>query len=277
MILTSRLLQGLLKGLPYGLLIGLFGLSTMAQAALPKDSRRPGGIAVIALDNQTSTVSLNQVAAAIVTDHGQRYALVGIPLSTALGELSIQSNTGDIKIQVTNYPYAEQRITLQDNKYVEPDEASLARYKREADEQNAVYRSFSNHDDSFPNFIAPTKGKFSNSFGRKRFFNGEQRAPHSGLDIPAPQGQAVIAPADGVVVQTGDYFFNGQTVMIDHGHGIISMLCHLSAIKAKIGDKVKQGDVVGLVGKTGRVTGAHLHWSLSLNDARVDPQLVLQK
>lgn len=260
----------------HGLLISLLTVSA-THAALPKDSRRPGGIAVLALDSQTTNISLNQLPAAIVSDQGKRYALVGIPLSTPVGQLAIQSNTGDIHIQVNDYPYPEQRITLKDNKYVEPDEESLARYKREADEQNAVYRSFSAHDDSFPSFIAPTKGKFSNSFGRKRFFNGEQRAPHSGLDIPAPQGQAVIAPADGVIVQTGDYFFNGQTVMIDHGHGIISMLCHLSAIKAKAGDVVKQGDVVGLVGKTGRVTGAHLHWSLSMNDARIDPQLVLQK
>ncbi len=264
------------RHLLHGCLISLFSLSA-SHAALPTDSRRPGGIAVLALDSQTSNVSLNQLPAVIVSEQGKRYALVGIPLSTAIGELNIQSNTGDIKIQVNDYPYAEQRISLKDNKYVEPDEESLARYKREADEQNAVYRSFSAHDDSFPRFIAPTKGKFSNSFGRKRFFNGEQRAPHSGLDIPAPQGQPVIAPADGVVVQTGDYFFNGQTVMIDHGHGIISMLCHLSDIKAKPGDVVKQGTVVGLVGKTGRVTGAHLHWSLSMNDARVDPQLVLQK
>lgn len=264
------------RNLFHGLLISLFGFSA-AQAALPKDARRPGGIAVLALDNQTSHVALNKLPVAIVSDQGKRYALVGIPLSITAGELVIQSNTGDIKIQINDYPYAEQRISLKDNKYVAPDEESLARYKREADEQNAVYQSFSAHNDSFPHFIAPTKGKFSNSFGRKRFFNGEPRAPHSGLDIPAPQGQAVISPADGVVVQTGDYFFNGQTVMIDHGHGIISMLCHLSTIKANVGDMVKQGDVVGLVGKTGRVTGAHLHWSLSMNDARVDPQLVLQK
>jgi murein DD-endopeptidase MepM/ murein hydrolase activator NlpD len=109
--------------------------------------------------------------------------------------------------------------------------------------------------DSISNFISPTKGKFSNSFGRKRFFNGEERAPHSGLDIPAPVGQKVIAPADGIVVQTGNYFFNGNTIMIDHGQGLISMFCHLSKIDVEKGQAIRQGQLIGLVGKTGRVTG----------------------
>ena len=128
----------------------------------------------------------------------------------------------------------------------------------------------------FPSFIPPTAGKFSNSFGRKRFFNNEERAPHSGLDIPAPIGQKVVAPADGIVVQTGDYFFNGKTVLIDHGQGLISMFCHLSKIEVSKGQHITQVKLLGLVGNTGRVTGPHLHWGMSLNDARVDPQLLLK-
>ena len=128
----------------------------------------------------------------------------------------------------------------------------------------------------FPSFIPPTAGKFSNSFGRKRFFNNEERAPHSGLDIPAPIRQKVLAPADGIVVQTGDYFFNGKTVLIDHGQGLISMFCHLSKIEVSKGQHITQGELLGLVGNTGRVTGPHLHWGMSLNDARVDPQLLLK-
>ena len=128
----------------------------------------------------------------------------------------------------------------------------------------------------FPSFIPPKAGKFINSFGRKRFFNNEERAPHSGLDIPAPIGQKVVAPADGIVVQTGDYFFNGKTVLIDHGQGLISMFCHLSKIEVSKGQHITQGELLGLVGNTGRVTGPHLHWVMSLNDARVDPQLLLK-
>lgn len=252
-------------------------ITQTAMAELPQDSRRPGGIAVIPLPAQTTEVTLNHLPVNIVQEQQQRYAVVGIPLNTPLGTLNLQTNSGDINIQVNDYPYAEQRLKVQEQKYVDPNVDELARYTREASEQKSVYESFTVTSNKFPNFIAPTKGKFSNSFGKKRFFNGEARAPHSGLDIPAPTGQQVIAPADGVIAATGNYFFNGNTVMIDHGNGVISMLCHLSQINVQKGDVVKLGEVIGLVGKTGRVTGPHLHWSLSLNDARVDPQLVLKK
>ena len=121
----------------------------------------------------------------------------------------------------------------------------------------------------------PIRGEFSSPFGLKRFFNGEARDPHSGLDIAAAEGKTVYAPADGMVAQTGDYFFNGQTVMIDHGQGVISMLCHLSKINVIIGQTLKRGDAIGKVGHTGRATGPHLHWGLSINNARVNPLLVI--
>ena len=262
------------------LLISLLtlSLSSMSFAALPKDSRRAGGIAVIPLSDSIDKVSYQNRPVMIVKENAQKYAIFGIPLSAPLGNLQLETNQNPISISIASYPYAEQHIKLKDQSYVNPDQAQLDRYAQEAKEQNAVYLSFSPAQwASFPNFIVPTKGKFSNSFGRKRFFNGEQRAPHSGLDIPAPVGQAVVAPTAGVVVQTGNYFFNGNTVMIDHGQGLISMFCHLSAIKVSIGQHLNQGDLIGLVGKTGRVTGPHLHWGMSLNDARVDPQLFLNK
>jgi murein DD-endopeptidase MepM/ murein hydrolase activator NlpD len=109
----------------------------------------------------------------------------------------------------------------------------------------------------------------------RRFFNGEPRNPHAGVDIAIAEGTPAWAPADGTVVQTGDYFFNGRTVMIDHGNGVISMLCHLSRIEVKAGDRVRQGQTIGRVGKTGRATGPHLHWTVSINNARVDPLLLL--
>ncbi|MGB4343284.1 MAG: M23 family metallopeptidase, partial [Moraxellaceae bacterium] len=88
-------------------------------------------------------------------------------------------------------------------------------------------------------------------------------------------GEPVHAPAAGMVAMTGDYFFNGRTVMIDHGNGLISMLCHLSEITVTKGQNIRQGDIIGKVGKTGRATGPHLHWTVSLNDARIDPLLLL--
>lgn len=248
-----------------------------AFAQLPQDSRRAGGIAVIPLTVNITQVFYEQKPVLITQEGAQRYAVFGIPLSAPLGNLSLITNASPIQIEITPYRYAEQRLNVKNQDYVNPNQDQLDRYAREAKEQNDIYNSFTQSNwNSFPNFIRPTAGKFSNSFGRKRFFNGEQRAPHSGLDIPAPVGQKVVAPADGVVVGTGNYFFNGNTVLIDHGQGLISMFCHLSKINVEKGQRIQQGEILGLVGKTGRVTGPHLHWGMSLNNARVDPQLFLK-
>jgi len=109
-----------------------------------------------------------------------------------------------------------------------------------------------------------------------RFFNDQPRQPHAGLDIAASQGTAVKAPADGYVISTGEYFFNGNTVFIDHGQGMITMYCHLNHIDVKTGQHIKRGELIGTVGQTGRATGAHLHWSVILNRTMVDPELFLQ-
>lgn len=249
--------------------------SALAIAQVPQDSRRPGGIAVVPLTADITQVTFQQKPVLISQEGQQRYAIVGIPLSTPLGSVQLDTNKTPIQIEIKPYPYAEQRIKVTNQDYVNPNQSQLDRYAQEAKEQNDVYSSFTKSSwQTLPAFIRPTSGKFSNSFGRKRFFNGEERAPHSGLDIPAPIGQKVVAPADGVVIQTGSYF-NGQTVLIDHGQGLVSMFCHLSAIKVEKGQHIRQGETLGLVGKTGRVTGPHLHWGMSLNNARVDPQLFL--
>ena len=258
------------------LLISLLASVPLMAASLPQDSRRPGGIAVVPVSADTTRATLNGDQVALVQAGQQRYAIVGIPLKQPVGRVTFQTNQGPQSFAITPYPYTVQRITLKDSSKVDPNAAQLARYKVEAREQAAAFRIFSDGPaDFFPAFRVPTAGTLTGSFGSRRIFNGQPRNPHSGLDIAAPQGQVVMAPAAGTVVATGDYFFNGQTVMIDHGKGVVSMLCHLSRIDVQKGQRLQIGQPIGLVGKTGRATGPHLHWTLSLNDARVDPKLVL--
>ena len=107
----------------------------------------------------------------------------------------------------------------------------------------------------------------------RRFFNGEPRSPHAGFDIAAARGSPVKANAGGIVLASDDYFFNGKTVFVDHGNGLISMYCHLERIDVQPGEAVSKGQRLGLSGMTGRATGPHLHWSVILNGALVDPQL----
>lgn len=152
----------------------------------------------------------------------------------------------------------------------------MKRYQREYQEQIDAYRSFRPTTPSNISLDKPVDGRLSSPFGLRRFFNGEERNPHSGLDFAVPQGTPVKAPADGVVTIVADYFFNGKTVFIDHGQGLVTMYCHLSAFDVQVGDVVKRGQVIGRVGATGRATGPHLHWNVSLNNARVDPALFIQ-
>ncbi|MGB5679062.1 MAG: M23 family metallopeptidase, partial [Gammaproteobacteria bacterium] len=117
----------------------------------------------------------------------------------------------------------------------------------------------------------------SSVFGLRRFFNEQERNPHTGLDIAAPEGTDIKTAADGIVIEAGDFFFSGNMVYVDHGQGLISLYAHLSRIDVKPGDSLRRGDILGAVGQTGRVTGAHLHFAVIANGVLVDPLYFLPK
>lgn len=239
----------------------------------------PGGVAVVALPEQTDAPRVQYLdqPLLVIREDGERWiAIAGIPLTAKPGKKYLELDGGQrIAFNVSSRHYPEQHIKLRNQQHVTPDPEHLKRIKRELDEQISAYKTFSARQPSNLMFDRPVNGRLSSAFGLRRFFNGEERNPHSGLDFAAPAGTSIKAPAAGQVILTGDYFFNGNTVFVDHGQGLISMFCHLSAIDVKVGDEVARGEHVGKVGATGRATGPHLHWNVSLNNTRVDPAIFI--
>lgn len=161
---------------------------------------------------------------------------------------------------------------------VNPPKAIAERIAREQARVSATRTRNDDRTGFAQTFIWPVKGRISGRFGNQRVYNGTPKSPHSGMDIAVPTGTPVKAPADGVVTFADPgLYLTGGTVVLDHGHGISSNFLHLSRIDSKVGDSVKQGDVIAAVGATGRVTGPHLHWGMSWFDVRIDPLLVLER
>ena len=213
---------------------------------------------------------------------GQWIALVGIPLSTKPGThyITVKAETGASSRQqfaVENKDYPEQRLTLKNKQMVNPNAANLARIKADRIPINKALATWSNQQQIDTDFIAPVDGRLSSLFGLKRFFNDQPRNPHSGLDIAAPSGTPIKAPAPALVIETGNFYYNGNTVFLDHGQGLITGYFHMTEIKVKPGQRVYRGETLGTVGETGRVTGPHLHWNVYLNRTKVDPALFISQ
>ena len=242
----------------------------------------PGGIAAIRLpaDADPASVRYEHRRVLITRQEGESYAIVGLALGVKPGMHSLEAMTltGEplrLSFQVSDKTYQTQHITIKDKRKVNPEKRDLERIRREQQQIGATLRHWSDSAMVTLDFLKPVDGPLSSPFGLRRYFNDQPRKPHSGLDIAAGEGTPIRAPAPGTVIETGDFFFNGNTVFIDHGQGLITMYCHMSRIDVKPGQRLVTGEVIGAVGKTGRVTGPHLHWSVSLNNARVDPLLFL--
>jgi murein DD-endopeptidase MepM/ murein hydrolase activator NlpD len=175
-------------------------------------------------------------------------------------------------VDVAQRSFDIQRIDNMEQAKVTPNPADLARIKAEQEKVNEVRGVPTPARDFLVPFIWPAHGPISGVYGSQRILNGEPRAPHYGLDIAAPEGSPVVAPAPGMVrLVASDFFLTGGTVIIDHGFGVQSSFIHMKALTAKVGTYVQQGEVIGHVGKTGRATGPHLHWGMTWLDVRLDP------
>ena len=263
--------------------IACMGIALAALAPAQELSRPvPGGVAVLELGSspEPSRVSYGNVPILVTGDASRWQAVVGIALSTTPGTASVNvvdasgSSSRRVTFEILPARYAEQQLTVAPGQ-VNLSKDDLARYERERVHQSEVISTFTERRPEGLRMRAPVAGPRSSSFGLRRVFNGQARNPHSGMDIAAPVGTPVLAPLAGRVIDTGDYFFNGKTVWLDQGAGLLTMVCHLSVIRSKNGDWVTTGERIGDVGATGHATGPHLHWSVSLNRAMVDPSLFL--
>ena len=258
------------------------GANASPTAQLPRQSIVPGGVARIALGaaHERPVARQGDVPLLVVGNASAWTAVVGIPLAAQAGPAQIHVQSAGGPVRTLDYvvrpkKYLEQRLRVAPGQ-VELSPEDQARYEREREHLMKVMATFSPAADAGALVMAPpVSGRRSSSFGLRRVFNGQSRAPHSGMDIAAASGTPVKAPLAGSVLDTGDYFFNGGTVWLDHGGGLLTLYCHLSETSVKPGDVLRSGDKLGAVGATGRATGPHLHWGVLLNRTMVDPALFL--
>jgi murein DD-endopeptidase MepM/ murein hydrolase activator NlpD len=266
-------------------LISINRNNTAAGRSLPRESPVPGGIVVVPVAAETEPapeVYYDNQRVLVMPHAGKWQAVVGLPLSVGPGTQAVQVGDPDGRRRVIGFTvqpkdYAEQRLTVKERRMVEPSAEDLARIARETEIIRKVFATWTERPLTSLRFAPPARGRLSSVFGLRRYFNDQPRQPHSGIDIAGPVGTPVTAPLAGTVANTGEYFFNGKTVFIDHGQGLISMFNHLSRVTVTPGARVNTGEKIGEIGMTGRVTGPHLHWTVSLNNSRVDPALFLHE
>ena len=202
--------------------------------------------------------------------------LIPIPLDFEKNRIEIKQ--GDAFLyseEIIEKEYRESRITISNENYVSPNEELLPRIGKEYELSQKAKNTFSLERLQDWQMIKPVQGIMSSEFGVKRFINDQPRNRHSGMDIAASEGTDVIAPLSGEIIIAENFFYKGNVIYLNHGAGLVSSYSHLSKINVKNGDIVEKGDLIGYVGKTGRVTGPHLHWEVYLMGIAINPDVFL--
>lgn len=264
----------------FGLVTFKFATAEIFPAALPV----PGGIAIIDLKpdfNERAKVFFGKKRILTRKTNNKWQALIGLPLKIKSGiyKIKIVNAQGKKKYQefsVSKKDYETRHITIKNKRMVSPTKKDIERHYKEKPHIIAALKTWTENKNVQTNFSLPVDGRFSSIFGLKRIYNNQKRIRrHTGLDIAAATGTTIKAPAKGKVIRAGNYFFTGNTVFLDHGQGLVTMYCHLNKTHVKTGQQLTQGQTIGTVGMTGRVSGPHLHWVVSLNNTKVDPKLFL--
>ncbi len=217
-------------------------------------------------------------------EEGGWQALIGIDLDTPEGKYPVRLRVSLAEAQPSTFEdvlvirfkqFATRRLQVS-AKYVNPPKEVLSRIQHEAQKTSAILAGVEPRRFWCGAFTIPVPGEPTSSFGRRSILNGQPRSPHSGTDFRAASGTLVKAPNGGRIAFASDLYFSGNTIILDHGQGLYSLFAHLSTISVSEGDSVGRGDLLGRVGSTGRVTGPHLHWSVRLNESRIDPLALMQ-
>ncbi len=268
-------------------LIGLILIivnTTFAASHLPRTENVPGGIIIKTVPTNSAKppkVFFHRTRVMVLKYLGGWKAIVGIPLTEKAGTDKLHigkiNSKNTISLNIRSKKYPKQYIKIKNKQMVTPNRSNIKRIVRERKKIHKHLYTWHNNTNINMHFQQPVHGWISSVFGLRRYFNGQPRSPHNGIDIAAITGTPIKAPADGIVTNTGHYFFDGNTVFINHGQGLITVYCHLSKILVRPHQRVKKGEIIGKVGQTGRATGSHLHWGVMLNRTYVNPVLFASK
>ena len=250
--------------------------------AYPQEERVPGGIIKLYFDERPEIFYDNKKQKAFIQkDEGRWIVLLPIPIHEKSKTLKLTSKTAsktqDHNISIQAKRYKEQHIKIANSEYVKP--SSKETHKRIINDLEIKRKNYARHTPlqvKNLKMIKPLESNLRHDFGRRRFFNGVAKNPHLGIDLSGRCGDKIKAPLDGLVIILGDLFYNGKMMLIDHGQGLITAYSHMSKIYKPSGTRIKQGEFIGEVGKSGRVSGPHLHWSVYLNGIAVNPDLFLE-